>query len=111
MRLPVDLKRFIDDNYAPEDRAAACSLLADARIETGAMADDRMLRCAAFAGRGSLDKLQRQVSALAVDWRDVIVAGEYEYRDGEPVQVRDFERPMAAYLKSPCRLASRRSRS
>lgn len=95
MALPSDLERFIDDNYAPEDRATACSLLANARIETGAMASDRLLRCAAFAGRGDLGKLRRQVSELAVDWRDVVVAGEYEYRDGEAVQVRDFTRPMA----------------
>lgn len=94
MHLPPDLKRFIDEIYAPEDREEACSLLAGARIETGAMASERLLRCAAFAGRGSLRKLRRQVSALAVDWRDVVVAGECELQDGEPVHVRDFTRPM-----------------
>lgn len=94
MRLPPDLKRFVDQNYAPQDRDEACELLANARIETGALADARMLRCAAFAGRGNLAKLRRQVAELAIDWRDVVMAGEYELRNGETVQVRDFTRPM-----------------
>jgi len=32
---------------------------------------------------------------LAIDWRDVVVAGEDELRDGFPVQVRDLTRPPA----------------
>ena len=96
MPLPPDLHRFIFDNFAPEDRETALSLLAGARIETGAAPDDRLLRCAAFAGRPGLASLQRYVAMLAIDWRDVVVAGECELRDGKLVHVRDFTRPLVA---------------
>ena len=31
---------------------------------------------------------------LAIDWRDVVVAGEYELRDGATVWVRDLTLPL-----------------
>ena len=92
--LPPDLQRFIADNFAPEDRETAISLLAGARIETGAVPDDRLLRCAAYACRQSLASLQRYVEMLAIDWRDVVVAGECELRDGKLVHVRDMTQPL-----------------
>lgn len=95
MQLPADVQHFVCGNFAPEDRPTACSLLARARIETGDPPGDRLSRCAAFASRGSLAGLQRYVSMLAIDWRDVVVAGEDELRDGFPVQVRDLTRPPA----------------
>ena len=36
----------------------------------------------------------RYMSLLAIDWRDVVVAGEYELRDGVPVRVRDLTQPL-----------------
>jgi len=94
MALPVDLQDFLGSTFSPEDWQAASALLASARIEDGTVASDRLLRCAAFAARGDLARLQRYVSMLAVDWRDVVVAGEYERRDGVAVWVRDLTVPM-----------------
>lgn len=76
MQLPADLKDFVVASFATEDRPTAYSLLAGARTETGAEASDHLLRYAAFAGRESLAELQRYVSMLTIDWRDVIVAAE-----------------------------------
>ena len=39
-------------------------------------------------------RMEPFVSMLAVDWRDVVVAGEYELRDGVPVRVRDLTQPL-----------------
>lgn len=36
----------------------------------------------------------RYMSLLAIDWRDVVVAGEYELREGVPVQVPDLTQPL-----------------
>jgi hypothetical protein len=96
MPLPADIQDFVRSTFALEDREAASALLASARIEDGTFASDRLLRCAAFAARGDLARLGRYVSMLAIDWRDVVVAGEYELRDGATVWVRDLERPMSA---------------
>ncbi len=94
MELPVDLQHFVQASFAPEDWPKALLLLASARIETGEPASARMLRCAAVASQGDLARLQRYVSLLAVDWRDVILAGEYELHDKVTVQVRDLSRPL-----------------
>jgi hypothetical protein len=37
-----------------------------------------------------LEKLRYYVGLLAVDYRDVIVAGEYEIVDRQPVRVRNL---------------------
>jgi len=44
------------------------------------------------ASQGSLETLQYYVKVLAVDFRDVIVAGEYESIAGELVRVRERSR-------------------
>lgn len=65
-----------------------------APIKDCSVLGDRLLRCAAFAARGDLARLRRYVSMLAVDWRDVVAAGESELRDGVPVRVRDLTQPI-----------------
>ena len=58
------------------------------------MPSPRLLRCVAFACSGNLPRLQRLASLLAVDWREVIMAGEYELRNKEAVQIRNFNEAM-----------------
>jgi hypothetical protein len=96
MNLPADLLAFLAATYPPGQQALAAHLLSQARIEDGSAPSIRVLRCAAFAGRGRLHQLERCVALIASDWRDVIMAGEYERRDGEPVRVRDLDRPFAS---------------
>lgn len=54
------------------------------------------MRCALFASAGSLETLKHFVQLLRIDWRDVIVAGEYEQRGSELVRVRDLNEPLPA---------------
>ena len=92
--LPEDLVNYIAQIFAPEQHAEALHLLGQACMEDGTAASPRLLRCAAFASRGHLAQLRRLVAMLALDWRDVVVAGEYEQQGAALVAVRDFEQPL-----------------
>jgi hypothetical protein len=61
-------------------------------VHDGSHAGPRLQRCALVASRGSLEKLQYYLKLLEVDFRDVIVAGEYEPIAGKLVRVRDLSR-------------------
>lgn len=54
---------------------------------------DRLARCALFLARGSLEKLKQQVDLGTTDFRDLIVAAEYDLNDH---QLRDFNQPFGA---------------
>ena len=57
-----------------------------------------MLRCALVGCRGSLQSLRSLVGMLAIDWRDVILCGEYELHGNETVQVRDLNQPLSVQV-------------
>lgn len=94
MNIPDDVEAFVIRRFAPKDQSEALALLRTARIHDGTEASERLLRCAVVASQGNLARLRRQVGELAVDYRDVIVAGEYNYERGELVQVRDLNQPL-----------------
>jgi hypothetical protein len=50
---------------------------------------DRLSRCALFLAKGSIKKLEEAVSLGRDDYRDLIVAAEY---DSFRIQLRDFNR-------------------
>lgn len=70
-------------------------MLESAVDESGELVGPRLIRCAAVGSRGDLERLALLVAQLRNDWRDVIVGGEYETRDGKLVQVHDFNHPIA----------------
>ena len=90
MELPFDVRLFVDSTFIVENGADALATLCGAHIEDGTFPSPRLLRCAAVGNRGRLPQLRRFISLLAVDWRDVIMFGEYELRDSVMVQVRDL---------------------
>jgi hypothetical protein len=75
-------------------REEASQVVRDARLHDGGVPDARMQRCVIEASRGSMDKLRYYANLLKVDYRDVIVAGEYEPRNGKLVRVRDLTQPL-----------------
>jgi len=91
--LPADLLRHIQRIFAKRDRAAAITLLLCARSHDG-VAGPRLQRCAPVASYGSLERLMHYVRMLEVDYRDVIVAAEYDAGNGELVRVRDLTKPL-----------------
>ena len=94
MELPQDVRTFIERTFPPDQLREALRILCRARIEDGTIPESRLLRCAAFASGGSLEHLTYLASLLAVDWRDVIMAGEYELRNKATVRVRDLSQPL-----------------
>jgi len=51
---------------------------------------DRLARCALFLAQGSLTKLKEEVALGRADYRDLIVAAEYDRADN---RLRDFSQP------------------
>jgi hypothetical protein len=92
--LPNDVMAFIARKFDAADRDTAAAILASATIEDGSAASPRLIRCAAVASHGSLARLRAETDRLKVDWRDVIVAGEYDPIGGELSRVRDLNDPI-----------------
>jgi hypothetical protein len=85
---------WISVHFPENTRETAATWLTEATDESGNPAGDRLIRCVALASAGDLDRLRSLVMLLRIDRRDVIMAGEYEERGGELVQVRDLNRPI-----------------
>lgn len=87
-----DIDEYVRRNFEDTDVAAALKLLESAILHDGRPVDARMLRCALAACDNTLQSLNRFVADLAVDYRDVIAAGEYGQKDGEYVRIRDYSK-------------------
>lgn len=88
--LPHDVVHYVEKRFPEQQRDEATSILLSARINANETPSPRMLRCALFASNGQLNELRHYVALLLIDWRDVIVAAEYEFLNGNSVHVRDF---------------------
>jgi hypothetical protein len=64
-------------------------------IHDGTQASPRLVRSAAVASGGSLQRLSLYVQMLKQDWRDVVVAGEYAPGTKPNVRVRDLSLPIS----------------
>lgn len=94
MPLPSDVTRWLADTFGADELMAATALLESCVDERGQPVGPRLLRCAAWSARGSLERLRTIRRDLAIDWRDVIVEAEYDVVDGKLVRTRDFAEPM-----------------
>ena len=93
MEIPPDIKQYVSLNFDHTEVADAVRLLEGATLHDGHSPDDRMLRCALSASDNSLKSLEYQVAGLAIDYRDVILAGEYVREKGEFIRLRDLSEP------------------
>ena len=93
-RLPEDLERWIGRHFAAAEVNMARELLASAIDHAGAVPGARLLRCAAVGSRGELVRLRYLVGLLQIDYRDVIMFGEYDVVDGKLVHVRNLNEPL-----------------
>ena len=92
--IPDDVEKFIARKFAPADRDEALALLTAARLHDGTAPGARLLRCAAVAGGGSMERLRMEVESLKRDYRDVIVEGEYVPNGRDLVRVRNLNEPI-----------------
>jgi hypothetical protein len=93
--LPEDLERWIDRHFAAAEVNVARELLANAIDHAGAVPGARLLRCAAIGSRGDLVQLRYLVGLLQIDYRDVIMCGEYDVVDGKLTHVRNLNEPLS----------------
>ena len=95
MPLPDDVVRWVSRHFSGGEVESALAMLRSAVDNTGELVSPRLARCAAVGSQGNLERLRLLVAELRIDWRDVIMGGEYEMRDGKTVQVHDFNSPIA----------------
>jgi hypothetical protein len=94
MNTPQDVISWVENNFSRNENELALSMLETAVIEDGSPASPRLLRCAAVGSRGQIDHLAHLIKELRVDWRDVILCGEYEIDGDNWVRVHDYEQPI-----------------
>lgn len=92
--LPRDVVQWIEANFPAAGQAEAQARLAGAVDHLGRTPEPRLIRCAVVASRGDLRRLAYYIELLRVDFRDVVVAGEYDVVDGKLVHVRLLDEPM-----------------
>ena len=98
--LPKDIEIYVDKHFPADQWQEVLSLLRHAVLHDGTTPAARTLRCALFASKSDLEKLDYYLNEIAIDYRDVIVAGEYELQDGELIQVRDLSKSFSTENKS-----------
>ena len=96
MIIPKDILIYIDQHFPAVQREEVIEVLQLAVLHDYSAPDPRIIRCAVYAGAGDYEKLLYYIDLIAIDYRDVIVAGEYELKDGELVRVRDLSQPFSA---------------
>jgi hypothetical protein len=90
----ADVERYVARRFVMIERAQALALLEAPVIHDGTAASPRLVRSAAVASGGSLQRLSYYIEMLKQDWRDVIVAGEYNPDANPNVRVRDLNQPI-----------------
>jgi hypothetical protein len=93
--LPADVEAYIARRFGAAEREAASALCRSATIHDGSAASPRLIRCALVSSGGSLQRLRLEIEHLRVDYRDVIVSGEYVPEKGELIRVRNLNEPFA----------------
>jgi hypothetical protein len=93
MTLPPDIERYVERAFPDSDRAAVLELLGNAVIHDGQPAGPRLLRCALISSRGDLARLRTQIEHLKIDFRDVILEGEYVPKPGGLEHIRNLNEP------------------
>jgi hypothetical protein len=92
--LPEDVARYVARRFAASEQEEALMLLRGAVLHDGSVPEVRLLRCAAVASGGSLERLRMEVETLKHDYRDVIVEGEYVPHGRELIRVRNLNQPI-----------------
>lgn len=96
MPLAPDVIAYIDRESPAKSRAEISSLVSAATLHDDSLADARCQRAALVASHGSIEKLKYYLALLKVDYRDVLVAGEYEDVNQELQGVRNLNEPFTS---------------
>lgn len=93
MPLPDDILAKIRLDFSDGEILPVIELLTDLQREDPRLFCDRILRCILYVARGRFADLADAVALARLDWRDLIVAAEY---DGQfEARQRDLSLPFA----------------
>ena len=92
--IPIDVEKYVARKFDSSEQEEALALLEAATIHDGSVPEPRLLRCAAIASGGSIERLRMEVETLKHDFRDVIVEGEYVPIGRELVKIRNLSEPI-----------------
>ena len=88
MNLPSDINLRIKNDFPKrEDQEIIENIFSSLKVNER----DRVFRCILFAAKGNLNMLGKLEELAKVDYRDVIMQGEYEYPSGK--RLRNFDEP------------------
>lgn len=88
-RLPQEISKLIEKYFSEADRARAIEIVAANRsVCSWLKCVEQVQRDLILAADGDLDKLVR---LSKMDYRDIIMAAEYELRDGKIVRKTTLE--------------------
>jgi hypothetical protein len=88
VELPPDILARIAADYPPEDRPGiieALLVLTEVTREP-----ERVARCVLFVADGDLEEFERMIELARTDYRDTVVAAEYDHADR---RLRDLSKP------------------
>ena len=88
--LPPDVLDRINRDFPPADSAAAAGALEGLQEQEPEVFSLRLIRCAVHLSRGEYLALGEWIMKARVDWRDVIMAGEFDRGDR---RLRTFDQP------------------
>ena len=92
--LTPDIETYVERVFGATHAQAVRRLLEDARLQDGAIAGSRLVRCALVESRGSIEGLREQVRRMRSSHNDLIQAAECEVdAAGQLVRVRDLAQP------------------
>jgi hypothetical protein len=91
-----DIENYIEQTFPPDEHPRAKALVEGAVMEDGSVASPRCQRAALVGSQGSIDQLEYLVGLLKIDFRDVIVAGEYEGSGQNLRRVVDLTEPFSS---------------
>lgn len=84
--LDKPLDEMIADRFSGENAESAKRMIADLSRDAGL----RIMKCAVHYSHGDLNRLDEIVKLARLDYRDVIVMGEYEPIRGKLARIRSF---------------------
>jgi hypothetical protein len=91
MSLPVDVVDKVLQDFPKDESVIILQLMNEFEQTKPEWFTPRILRCIIFLSKGKFEKFASTVKEAQTDWRDVIVAAEYEDWNDKPV--RDFNLP------------------
>ncbi|MBI5092400.1 MAG: hypothetical protein HZB26_08145 [Candidatus Hydrogenedentes bacterium] len=96
--LPQDIVEKVRADFDP---IIHDEILADLARMRGAESSDRLLRCIVQYAAGDLERYTYACDIAKLDYRDVIVFGEYDRIGNELVRVRNLNEPFTAPQDTP----------